>query len=120
MIRSELIARIAEQNPHLYARDVERVVGAILDRIATALANGDRVELRDFGAFSTRETRARTGRNPQSGAIVQVAAKAHVQFRPGKAMRTRLNLEKTGPEQKAEQLLGAELRSAAATWPARS
>ncbi|MGU3663177.1 HU family DNA-binding protein [Methylobacterium sp. A49B] len=120
MIRSELIARIAEQNPHLYAKDVEAVVSAIFERIVAALANGDRVELRDFGAFSTRETEARTGRNPQSGAIVRVAAKAHVHFKPGKGMRTRLNLQRTHPEQKAEQLLQAELRSAAAAWPARS
>ena len=107
MIRSELVARIAEQNPHLFAHEVELVVGAILDRIAAALANGDRVELRDFGAFSTRETRARTGRNPRTGETLAVEAKAHVQFRPGKAMRMRLNLGKADPEQEAEQLLRA-------------
>ncbi|MGU3668428.1 HU family DNA-binding protein [Methylobacterium sp. A49B] len=105
MIRSELVARVAEQNPHLYAKEVEAVVSAIFDRIVAALADGDRVELRDFGAFSTRETGARTGRNPQSGAIVQVAAKAHVQFKPGKAMRARLNREKIEPDAEAERLL---------------
>ncbi|MBE7180899.1 MAG: integration host factor subunit beta [Terriglobus roseus] len=68
MIRSELVARIAKQNPHLYARDVEQVVSAILDRMIAALADGDRVELRGLGAFSTRETRARVSRNPRSGA----------------------------------------------------
>ncbi|MGU3668436.1 integration host factor subunit beta [Methylobacterium sp. A49B] len=107
MIRSELVARIAEQNPHLYARDVERVVDAILDRMTDALTNGDRVELRGFGAFSTRETKARIGRNPRSGASVQVAAKANVHFAPSKLMKARLNREKIEPELKAERLLRA-------------
>ena len=119
MIKSELIARITEQNPHLYASEVEAVIGAILDRIALALANGDRVELRDFGAFSVRDRDARAARNPRTGEPVVAKAKAHVYFKPGKGMRTRLNLERTDPEQEAEQLLRAELRSAAAAWPAR-
>ena len=91
MIRSELVALIAAQNPHLYAKDVERVVDAILDRIADALADGDRVELRDFGTFAVRDRDARTGRNPRTGKIVTVAAKQSVHFKPGKAMRARLN-----------------------------
>jgi integration host factor subunit beta len=107
MIRSELVARIAEQNPHLYARDVEVVVSAILDRVATALAEGDRVELRDFGTFCARDREARTGRNPRTGKAVLVQARTAVHFKPGKAMRTRLNLEKAAPEQEAEQFLRA-------------
>ncbi|MGU3664570.1 HU family DNA-binding protein [Methylobacterium sp. A49B] len=103
MIRSELVARIAEQNPHLYARDVERVVDAILDRMVAALTNGDRVELRGFGAFSVRETKARIARNPRSGASVQVPAKTHIHFVPSKLMKARLNREKIEPE--AERLL---------------
>lgn len=107
MIRSELIARIAEQNPHLYARDVERVVSTILDRIASALGDGDRVELRGFGAFSTREARARTSRNPRSGASVQVPDKTNIHFRPSKTMQARLNLVKIAPEDEVERLLHA-------------
>ncbi|MCJ2090365.1 HU family DNA-binding protein [Methylobacterium sp. E-005] len=91
MIRSELVARIAAQNPHLYARAVERVVGAILERMTDALAASDRVELRGFVAFSAREMRARTGRNPRSGDRVEVAAKTAVHFRLSKTMRARLN-----------------------------
>ena len=119
MVRSELVARIAAQNPHLYAREVEAVVSAILDRIALALADSDRVELRDFGTFCVRDREGRAARNPRTGETLAVGAKAHVYFRPGKGMRTRLNLEQTEPEQGDEQLLRAELRSAAAAWPAR-
>jgi integration host factor subunit beta len=72
MIRSELVARITAQNPHLYARDVEQVVSTILDRMSDALAAGDRVQLRGFGMFSTREAKARIGRNPRSGVSVRV------------------------------------------------
>ena len=104
MIRSELVARIAAQNPHVYAREVERVVDTILDRIASALADGDRVELRGFGAFSTREARARIARNPRSGAHVQVPAKTSVHFTPSKLMQARLNCETTEPEVAAERL----------------
>lgn len=107
MIRSELIARIAGQNPHLFAKDVEAVVAAILDRIAAALAAGDRVELRDFGAFSVREHEARTSRNPRTGGEVSVPARTHVHFKPGKAMRERLNLEKADLERDAGRTLRA-------------
>lgn len=107
MIRSKLVARIAAQNPHLYARDVEAVVDAILERIVDALVDGDRVELRDFGTFATKETRARTGRNPRSGQTVDVAAKRSVQFKPGKAMRARLNIRPADQEYEAERLLRA-------------
>lgn len=107
MIRSELIARIVGQNPHLFAKDVEDVVAAILDRIAAALAAGDRVELRDFGAFSIRKHEAHASRNPRTGAVVAVPVRTHVHFKPGKAMRERLNLEKADPERDAERTLQA-------------
>ena len=119
MIRSELVSRIAEKNPHLHARQVGAVVDTILDAVAAALAKGSRVELRGFGAFTVKKTEARTSRNPGSGASVAVPAKTHVQFRPSKGMRACLNLEKADPEHEAEQLLHSELRSAAAAWPAR-
>ncbi|MCJ2084874.1 integration host factor subunit beta [Methylobacterium sp. E-005] len=107
MIRSELVARIAAQNPHLYAKDVEAVVDAILDRITEALADGDRVELRDFGTFATKERRARTGRNPRSGQSVAVAAKQAIQFKPGKTLRARLNLRLEDQDGEAGRLLRA-------------
>ena len=64
MIRSELIQKIADENPHLYQRDVERIVNTIFEEIIDAMARGDRVELRGFGAFSVKKRDARTGRNP--------------------------------------------------------
>ncbi len=91
MTKSELIQRIAELNPHLYQRDVERIVSTIFDEIADALARGDRVELRGFGAFSVKERAARIGRNPRTGAAVQVAEKAIPFFKTGKQLRERLN-----------------------------
>ena len=91
MIRSELIQKISEENPHLYQRDVERIVNAIFEEIIEAMASGNRVELRGFGAFSTRERDARTGRNPRTGESVSVPAKSVPYFKPGKEMRERLN-----------------------------
>jgi integration host factor subunit beta len=91
MIKSELVLRIAEQNPHLYQRDVENIVNAILDEITRALAEGNRVELRGFGAFSVKKREARTGRNPRTGETVSVAEKAVPVFKTGKEMRQRLN-----------------------------
>ena len=93
MLKSDLIARIASENPHLYQRDLEKVVNAILDEIVKALSRGDRVELRGFGAFSAKIRRARTGRNPRTGVAVQVAKKAVPFFKTGKDMRARLNRE---------------------------
>ena len=104
MIRSELVTRVAEQNPHLFARDVEAVVDVILDRIAGALADGDQVELRDFGSFCVRDRESRRARNPRTGEVVIVPARAHVDFRLGKALRTRLNLNPAGGEREAERL----------------
>lgn len=91
MIKSELVQRIAAANPHLYQRDVELIVNAILDEITAALARGDRVELRGFGAFSVKSRSARVGRNPRTGDKVDVAQKAVPFFKTGKDMRERLN-----------------------------
>lgn len=93
MVRTELVARIAEQYPHLYAKDVEAIVNAILNRIGTALADGDRVELRDFRAFSVRKHFPQTGRNPRTGASVEVGEIASVYFKPDKAIRQQLRLK---------------------------
>ncbi|WP_419825938.1 integration host factor subunit beta [Sphingomonas sp.] len=92
MIRSELVRRLAEQNPTLGPRDVERLVAVVFDAIAGKLADGGRVELRGFGAFSTRPRDARTGRNPRTGDAVLVDAKRVPYFKPGKEMRSRLNV----------------------------
>ena len=91
MIKSELVQRIASQNPHLYQRDVENIVNAILGEITSAMAKGDRVELRGFGAFSVKHRPARTGRNPRTGAHVAVDKKSVPFFKTGKEMRERLN-----------------------------
>ena len=91
MIKSELVQRITAQNPHLYQRDVENIVNAILGGIIAALARGDRVELRGFGAFSVRNRPARPGRNPRTGADVDVERKSAALFKTGKEMRERLN-----------------------------
>jgi integration host factor subunit beta len=91
MTKSELILRLAERNPHLYQRDVERIVSTIFEEIAAALARGDRVELRGFGAFSIKERNARVGRNPRTGEAVQVARKSVPFFKTGKDLRDRLN-----------------------------
>ncbi len=95
MTKSELIARLADQNPHLYLRDVEKIVETIFDEISMALANGDRVELRGFGAFSVKHRDARIGRNPRTGETVQVEAKRLPFFKTGKGLRERLNETKT-------------------------
>jgi integration host factor subunit beta len=93
MIKSELIARLAEENPHLTQKDVERVVSVILDRMMLALESGGRVELRGFGAFSVRSRGARSGRNPRTGESVSVRAKHVPFFKSGKELRVRLNAE---------------------------
>jgi integration host factor subunit beta len=93
MTKSELIQRLAERNPHLYMRDVEKIVDTIFDEITNALAKGDRVELRGFGAFSVKQRDARMGRNPRTGENVPVDAKRLPFFKTGKALRERLNGE---------------------------
>ena len=91
MIKSELIQKLAEDNPHLFQRDVERIVSAVFDEITDALARGDRVELRGFGAFSVKHRDARTGRNPRTGESVEVPAKRAPFFKTGKDLRDRMN-----------------------------
>ncbi len=91
MIKSELIQQIAEDNPHLYQRDVERIVSTLFEEITVALERGDRVELRGFGAFSVKKRRARKGRNPRTGAAVPVPEKSVPFFKAGKKLRERMN-----------------------------
>ncbi len=91
MTKSELIARLAEANPHLYQRDVERIVTTIFEEITATLARGDRVELRGFGAFSVKKRGARIGRNPRTGEAVNVEAKYIPYFKTGKQLREMLN-----------------------------
>jgi len=91
MTKSELIMRVAQAHPHLFQRDVERVVSAMFDEVTAALARGDRVELRGFGAFSVRKRDARVGRNPRTGDSVQVEEKCTPFFKTGKQLRERIN-----------------------------
>ncbi len=91
MTKSELIQILADRNPHLYQRDVERIVSTIFDEISSALERGDRVELRGFGAFSVKRREPRIGRNPRTGEAVQVAEKYVPYFKTGKELRERLN-----------------------------
>jgi integration host factor subunit beta len=91
MIRSELLALLARENPELRAEDVERALATFFEEIAARLAKGGRVELRGFGAFSTREREPRKGRNPRTGETVDVPGKRVPFFKPGKEMRARLN-----------------------------
>jgi integration host factor subunit beta len=93
MIRSELVQELAKENPGMRADEIERVVDVFFDEIAQRLAEGGRVELRGFGAFSTRERDARKGRNPRTGEPVDVPGKRVPYFKPGKEMRQRLNTD---------------------------
>ncbi|MCC6467201.1 MAG: integration host factor subunit beta [Alphaproteobacteria bacterium] len=97
MTKSELILRLAERNPHLYQRDVERIVATVFDEISVALARGQRVELRGFGAFSVKRRDARQGRNPRTGETVAVTSKRIPFFKTGKQLRDRLNEKAGGP-----------------------
>ena len=92
MLKSELVQKLAIQSPHLYQRDLERIVNLVLDEIIGALKEGDRVELRRFGTFTAKERTARTGRTPRTGTSVEVAAKKAPAFKPGKEMGIRLNV----------------------------
>ena len=93
MIKSELISKLAGENPHLTQRDIERVVGVVFERMIEALAKGGRVELRGFGAFSVRSRPARAGRNPRTGDPVAVKSKHVPFFKSGKELRERLNAD---------------------------
>jgi len=91
MTKSELTDRIAELNPHLYQRDVERIIDAVFDEIAKALSHGERVELRGFGAFAVKRREARAARNPRTGVSVHVPERNVPFFKTGKQLRERLN-----------------------------
>ncbi|HHB82136.1 MAG TPA: integration host factor subunit beta [Devosia sp.] len=91
MIKSELVQKLVDENPHLFQKDIENIVGAILNEMGDALARGDRVELRGFGAFSIKNRPARVGRNPRTGEKVAVSEKYVPQFKAGKEIRERLN-----------------------------
>ena len=91
MTKSELIAYIAEKNPHLFHRDVERIVSTLFDEISAALAAGNRVELRGFGTFGLKSMKARKSRNPRTGKAVFVDSKLVPYFRMGKKLKERIN-----------------------------
>jgi len=91
MTKSELIQALAQENPRLFHREVERIVSTVFDEITGALARGDRVELRGFGAFSVKGRAARVGRNPRTGAAVSVPDKRVPYFKSGKELRERVN-----------------------------
>jgi integration host factor subunit beta len=91
MIKSELIQKIANANPHLFHRDIEKIVNVLFDEIVAAMSRGDRVELRGFGAFTVKHRAPRTGRNPRTGATVSVTEKFVPFFKTGKELRERLN-----------------------------
>ena len=93
MTRSQLVAQLVERNPHLMTRDAERVIATVFGEISDALARGDRVELRGFGAFSIKRRDARQGRNPRTGETVDVGEKNAPYFKTGKELRDRLNAE---------------------------
>ncbi len=91
MIKSELVQKIADKSPHLYHRDIERIVNTILDEVIAAMKDGNRIELRGFGAFSVKSRNARMGRNPRTGSAVEVIAKRVPFYKTGKELRERLN-----------------------------
>ena len=93
MIKSELVQKIADKNPHLYHHHIERIVNTVLEEIISAMKDGNRVELRGFGAFSVRSRPARAGRNPRTGEPVEVSAKHVPFFKSGKELRARLNAD---------------------------
>ena len=91
MTKSELIQKLAERNPHLFLRDVEKIVDTVFEEITSALARGDRVELRGFGAFSVKSRDARTGRNPRTGDTIKIKASKNPAFKAGKALKDAVN-----------------------------
>jgi integration host factor subunit beta len=110
MIKSELIEKIAAENPHLFQRDVEAIVNVIFDEIISSLARGERVELRGFGAFSVKRRPSRSGRNPRTGEQVYVEEKYVPYFKTGKELRLRMNNDsetksqvQSGPKPKSKK-----------------
>lgn len=118
VIKSELIQKIAAANPHLFQRDIERIVNVMFDEIVSSLARGDRVELRGFGAFTVKHRLPRTGRNPRTGAAVSVTEKFVPFFKTGKELRERLNADSGAKKPKAPRGRAAA-GSAAAKTPAQ-
>ncbi len=112
MLKSELISKIAGANPHLFQRDVERIVNVVFDEIVEALARGQRVELRGFGAFTVKHRGARTGRNPRTGATVSVEQKFVPFFKTGKELRERLN-ENAPPASATRKTAAAKVKAKA-------
>lgn len=102
MIKSELVQKLADENPHLFTRDIEKIVNTVFDQISQALAQGDRVELRGFGAFSVKHRDARIGRNPRTGEAVAIEEKWTPFFKAGKEMRERLNYKPGEPDPAAK------------------
>ncbi len=103
LIKSKLIQIITEKNPHLFVRDVERIVATIFNEITNSLAEGKRVELRGFGAFSIQKRKERIGRNPRTGEAVMVDAKSIPRFKTGKELRLKLNSKKSIPTPSEDQ-----------------
>ena len=103
LIKSRLIQNITEANPHLFVRDVERIVNTIFNEISSSLASGKRVELRGFGAFSVQHRKQRIGRNPRTGESVNVEEKYIPRFKTGKELRLKLNPEKNASENQREE-----------------
>ena len=91
MIKSELITRMADRNPHLTQRDIERIVNVIFEEISAAISAEGRVELRGFGSFTVKRRNARVGRNPRTGEVVSIPEKNVLHFKTGKDLRERLN-----------------------------
>mgnify|MGYP001496841015 FL=1 len=98
LIKSQLIQTITEQNPHLFQRDVERIINCIVNEITNSLSEGKRVELRGFGAFSVQHRKARIGRNPRTGEAVTVEEKYIPRFKTGKELRVKLNSKNNVPQ----------------------
>ncbi len=103
LIKSQLIQNITEANPHLFIRDVERIVNTIFNEISNSLAAGKRVELRGFGAFSIQHRKERIGRNPRTGESVSVGEKYIPRFKTGKELRFKLNSEKNVSDNQREE-----------------
>ena len=97
MTKSELILRLTKRYPHLYQRDIETLVNTVLETVSDALVEGNRVELRGFGAFSIRKREARKARNPKNGAEVYIGERHAIYFRTGKELRERVNQANATP-----------------------
>lgn len=119
MIKSELIAKIADGNHHLFHKDIERIVNVIFDEIVDALSRGDRVELRGFGAFTVKHRAPRTGRNPRTGESVKVDEKFVPFFKSGRELRERLNKDSKAPAKNGKAAKGGTKAAAAKASPGK-